>query len=441
MDEMRALSMLDAASAGAGDGIAIPELLWNACDGMMIIDAWRRVMAINPALREWVGYKADGVACGDLLGCRDFNGCPLANSLDGCPGLRVLKTLAPIRATEYIIQTAGGKSIPVSASYTPIQLKPGGPVWTLVILRDMAKHWRLERRLRHRAMTDLLTGLANRASFMEAAQRELTHARRMHRCLSLALIDLDGLKQHNDTAGHAAGDALLRSVAHVLASGHRGSEIVARYGGDEFAILFPDTDATGAMLVVERLRKAVSDFPFARRLSRQGQSLFYPVTISLGVAVFPNDALGLEDLLSCADQRLYEAKHLGRNRIVGPTPQAERRRYARVNLKARALLQNPPGNPDTAIQEAVVANVSLSGALLSLPFDHRLKLEYPLLFVIEIPQAFQARFPFARLSGRAHVVRMTQESPRDEQAVEEQVGIALAFDREPSAWNVDGDRK
>lgn len=439
MEEKQALPQNSAFaySNGGGEELVLPELFWKACDGMMVIDAQRRVLAMNPALEAWVGRRAEGLACGMLLGCRDSQGCPMADRAGACPELSVIKTMEPVRSTQYTIQTSAGKTITVSASYTPLQSSPGAPLRTLVVLRDITAQHRLERRLRHRAMTDPLTGLPNRASFFEAAHRELAHARRMRRFLSMALIDLDGLKQHNDTVGHVAGDILLRSIAQVLGSSLRESEMVSRYGGDEFAVLLTDADANAAMLVAERLRRAVADFPFARQLNKHSSSLFYPVTVSLGVAVFPNDADSVESLLICADQRLYTAKHLGRNRIVGPGPQSDRRRHARVSLQARALIQNLPEDSNGTIQEAVVVDVSLSGAYLTLPATHRLKLEYPLLFAIEIPPSYQARFPFARFSGRANIVRISQSLPEDG-SVQNRIGIAITFDQEPSVWSLPG---
>ena len=410
---------------------SIPELFWNSCDGMMVIDGQRRVIAVNPALKRWVGFKAEEPFCGSLLGCRDFQGCPLSGNPGQCPGLRAFKDKLPIHSAEYVIQSAEGKSIPVSASYTPIQLGPERSPLALVILRDMSIRRRWERRLLHQAMTDSLTGLPNRASFLEAARRELTRARRIRHGLAIALIDLDGLKHYNDSAGHAAGDALLRAVARVLNLGHRAGEMVARYGGDEFALLLTDADATAAMAAVERLRKAVADFPFARRLGECAASFSFPVTVSIGAAVFPTEAATLENLLAIADGRLYEAKRHGRNRVMGPDLAPERRRCGRISLQARALLQNPPEETESAVQEAAVANISLSGAYVTLPEDHRLRLEHPVLFVIEIPQAYRGRFPFSRICGHARVTRLDHNPVVEEQA-QPRVGVALSFDREPS---------
>ena len=152
--------------------LILPELFWQACDGMMVIDAQRRVLAMNPALQAWVGHKTAGLGCSTLLGCRDSQGCSLADRPGACPGLRAIKTMEAVHSTQYTIQTAAGKTLIVSASYTPIQSGPGSPMRTLVVLRDITAQHRLERRLRHRAMTDPLTGLPNRASFFEAVHRE-----------------------------------------------------------------------------------------------------------------------------------------------------------------------------------------------------------------------------------------------------------------------------
>ena len=135
--------------------VPIPEILWHSCDGMMVIDERRRVLAINPALERMIGHPAQEVVgkseCGVLLSCRDSHGCPLIDRPTECPGLRAMDRFEPVPSAEYMIRGAEGRRIAISASYTPIQL-PGHPVWALVVMRDMTLKKRRERRLIHQAM-------------------------------------------------------------------------------------------------------------------------------------------------------------------------------------------------------------------------------------------------------------------------------------------------
>jgi diguanylate cyclase (GGDEF)-like protein len=156
------------------------------------------------------------------------------------------------------------------------------------------------------ASTDELTQLANRRRFTEALRRELGRARRTGLPLSLILVDVDHLKKVNDTFGHPSGDAAIRHVAAALREGRRDTDVVARFGGEEFALLLPGTDHLGATKAAERVRVQLSNTV----LETVGQ-----VTASMGVATWPQDGATEERLVWVADQRLYSAKEGGRNRV------------------------------------------------------------------------------------------------------------------------------
>lgn len=290
--------------------LPIPEILWYSCDGMMVIDEYLRILAMNPAMERLTGYPREQVVgkseCSVLLACRDMHGCPLADRPGMCPGIRAIQTFKPVPRAEYTIRRADAKEVAISASYTPIQL-PGHPIWALVVVRDITAQKRRERNLTHQAISDPLTGLPNRTLFLETLLKEIKRASRHNRFLGLAMIDIDGFKDYNDAFGHLAGDELLRALAGLLNAGRRTSDLVARYGGDEFVLLLPETDAAGAMVVAERLVHTIAHFPFGK-----------PITISMGMAIFPEDGKRLEDLLERADGRLYGAKRLGHNRVIGP---------------------------------------------------------------------------------------------------------------------------
>ncbi len=162
-------------------------------------------------------------------------------------------------------------------------------------------------RLADAARTDPLTGLQNRRGFEEAFGLEVERARRHDRPLTVLLADLDYFKRVNDRLGHPAGDATLVRVGELLRSGRRRIDLVARAGGEEFAVILPETGETDAFLVAERMRSSVEQ-AFADRP--------VPITVSFGLATFPGHGATADALLSSADQALYGAKELGRNRTV-----------------------------------------------------------------------------------------------------------------------------
>jgi diguanylate cyclase (GGDEF)-like protein len=169
----------------------------------------------------------------------------------------------------------------------------------------------LHAELRTQAVTDGLTGLANRRRFQEILEGEIARARRSGLPLSLAILDIDRFKQVNDTHGHQQGDRLLQAVAMTLQARTRRSDEPARYGGEEFAVVLPATDLDEAHEAAEALRRAVEDLeiplPGGGRLA---------VTASLGVAELHPDADDKASLIASADAALYEAKRAGRNRTV-----------------------------------------------------------------------------------------------------------------------------
>jgi diguanylate cyclase (GGDEF)-like protein len=164
--------------------------------------------------------------------------------------------------------------------------------------------------LTRQAARDSLTGMLNRRSFLVEFERELARVRRGGSVLSVAMFDLDHFKKLNDLHGHPAGDEVLRSIAATMQASIRQPDILGRYGGEEFALLMPDTDAEMAMRVAERIRVSVQ----MHGVEWNGQVL--SITLSGGIAAFAVHGVAADGLIAAADAALYEAKRAGRNRIL-----------------------------------------------------------------------------------------------------------------------------
>jgi diguanylate cyclase (GGDEF)-like protein len=164
----------------------------------------------------------------------------------------------------------------------------------------------------YRLMTvDDLTQAFNRQYFQESLKREISRVQRYRRDLSLAMLDIDGFKMINDSYGHLAGDEVLKTFVSLVSRHIRQSDLLARYGGDEFAIVFPEADAGAALKVCEKLRSLVASSPF----SFGSQTM--PVTTSIGLQSYDHayGNMSVDQLVAAADSRLYEAKKAGRNRV------------------------------------------------------------------------------------------------------------------------------
>jgi len=164
--------------------------------------------------------------------------------------------------------------------------------------------------LRRQATEDELTGLANHRRFQEILGGEAARATRTGQPLSLVMLDIDDFKAVNDTFGHQEGDAVLRAVGRVLREICRRTDEPARYGGEELAVILPDTASEGAYVLAEELRSAIG------RMHLQPDGPSHPVTVSLGVATLAPGTGGPHDLLSAADAALYRAKQTGKNRTA-----------------------------------------------------------------------------------------------------------------------------
>lgn len=196
----------------------------------------------------------------------------------------------------------------------PIMVE-GAPAGFILLQEDITEQKNHQATLERLATTDHLTGLLNRRAFLEATEREIRRAHRYGQSLSLLMLDVDHFKHINDAHGHPASDEVLRRIAAACRDMLRDEDLTGRLGGEEFAITLVQAPLRSAVVVAERLRKAISEL----LIEHEGNQI--TVTVSIGVAEFGRDADTLSKLVSHADEHLYAAKHAGRNRVSAAQPQ------------------------------------------------------------------------------------------------------------------------
>lgn len=266
-----------------------------------LVAASHQVAAGNFGAR--VGLRRPGPRCWELRNCV-HSGCPAFGRTD----LRCW--LAPHTLGRGRSLTNSSDRQSVCRQCQVYQQRRGNELVQLADTFDymaLAVH-RHSEALESLATTDGLTGIANHRTLHQQLQREISRARRQAGYLSVMMIDIDRFKLLNDRFGHPTGDAILRQVAATLVSQIRTTDLGARCGGDEFAVVLTDADATAAKAIGERIREAVL-------------TQFYPgcngeaVSVSIGISAYPADGSDEETLIACADYALYAAKRQGRNRV------------------------------------------------------------------------------------------------------------------------------
>ncbi|NCT83014.1 MAG: diguanylate cyclase [Comamonadaceae bacterium] len=275
---------------------------------LLSLDEQGRIRDWNPAVERMTGYSGAALV-----------GQPFSRfyPADAVPAGRLQDRLHEADANGWSLDEgwrlrADGSrywgSCLIAPLHGPGEEQPDERAYSL-ILRDISDRRAANEEIRRSLTCDHLTGLLNRRAFFDAAEPELQRWRRRPRPLALVMVDADHFKQVNDRHGHAAGDAVLRHLAAGMRATFRAMDLIARMGGEEFAVLLPDTTAEGAQSVAQRLCERIA----RQQVDVDGQTISY--TVSAGVSAMDADVADLESLLKRADEALYRAKAGGRNRV------------------------------------------------------------------------------------------------------------------------------
>ncbi|RXT39356.1 sensor domain-containing diguanylate cyclase [Bradyrhizobium betae] len=293
------------------------DALENVQDGVLLLDSDLRASFMNRRMRRFWEVSEDEAASRPAYSSlvRRMHRASAPNlptsELTRFPARRVDE----VKAGDHVrdLQTPDGRRIRAHCT----TMSNGGRMLTYVDITDLTQKAAMLETL---ATTDPLTGLYNRRHFLECLEAEWSRFQRYYRSVSVLMLDIDHFKSVNDRYGHAVGDAAIKAVAAACLDGKRKSDIVGRLGGEEFAVLLPETSLSRARTVAERIRKRViSTQVFADKVQ-------FGLTVSIGIAEATVSMSGIDALMGAADHALYQAKAEGRNRCTAwvPAPPASK---------------------------------------------------------------------------------------------------------------------
>ncbi len=288
---------------------------------ILVLDSHRKILRFNPAFESKSGYTLEDLRQMDegtlqaVLGMRDW-----------VEPIKRATSDETLDEFEIQLRTRDERTRVMSNSVIPMT-KHGSVAGYYVVMRDITEAREAQLRLWRMAHFDSLTGLSNRPTFAETLELALNVSSKHGKRLAVLFVDLDGFKHINDALGHRVGDEVLRRVSHKLVACTETSATVARFGGDEFAILLPELESVDdATTVAQRILNSISSSE-----NVDGRQL--SVGASIGIAMHPVSGNSVESLLQSADVAMYEAKRNGRNRYSLHLPSMQKLTYSRLNLE------------------------------------------------------------------------------------------------------------
>lgn len=344
-------------------------------DAVICTDRVMRVTFMNPIAEQLTGWSMDA-AMGQPLEqvfriVDEDTDLTIPSPVEQC-----LETLRPAYLQEgAVLQSLTGERHDVQDSAAPVLANDGSVLGAVLVFQDITSSRALQRELAHSATHDALTGLPNRAWFEKRLREACEHARLHGHRAALCFIDLDRFKIVNDTAGHGAGDVLLRELGYVIRHQVRPDDLLARLGGDEFALLLKDCSIEHAEQVCMKVIDSVRErrFPWNGRV--------YDIGASIGIAAIDSDVPPVSELMSRADVACYAAKAAGRNRVsVYRRDESDARRHHRelevaagihsaleanrFRLYAQEIRSLRPAEDDSRHVEILVRMVDEQGTLI-----------------------------------------------------------------------------
>jgi diguanylate cyclase (GGDEF)-like protein/PAS domain S-box-containing protein len=293
-------------------------LLDSLFDAVYTVDLDGRITYWNDSCSRITGYASQ-----EMIGKRYRDTAFAFNRSDAEGASRPPMILSVLTAAmpgtwKGYIQRKNGQRIPVMAHISPLFDQTGAVIGAVEVLQDISTQIALEeahRQLLHISRRDMLTGLYNRSSISEQLKAELERSRRYQQPLSIIMADIDFFKRINDQYGHDAGDKVLAKIGSVLIHNMRKPDVVGRWGGEEFLIIAPASPTEAAAVLAERIREYIKQIPTSEIPTH--------VTASFGVAQYA-EGMGHDQILNIADQALYQAKTLGRDRVSVADPKTKK---------------------------------------------------------------------------------------------------------------------
>ena len=258
----------------------MPVLFWTTDQRLRITSHWGSMLGVHRRMQP----KAIGQTIHEFLRCPRDEEAPVKQHLAALHGV---SSRFEYKRRNHVFDI----------SLEPLRDSDGTILGCIGVALDITERKKTEEEIRHQATHDGLTGLVNYREFYGSLEKEVLRAERSHHSFGLLLLDLDDLKGINDRLGHLAGNRALRRLARIMKENCRASDVAARYGGDEFAILLIDADVERVQQIAQRIGNRLSEQPDEPRLS-----------VSIGSAVYPEDGQSPQDLLEAADHRLYRNK-------------------------------------------------------------------------------------------------------------------------------------
>lgn len=288
------------------------DIIEHCADAVVILNADRRIAYLNKSAERMFGRAAATVVGKSLEilipeTARERHRVHVRRFQEADERSKFMDS----RGIDILALRADGSEFPVSVSI--LKSGAGADRRLVAIVRDISAQKQLEQRLSKLASTDPLTGLLNRRAFLRRLDEECARSQRYGNPMVLAMIDIDHFKHVNDSFGHLAGDHAIRHVVDTVAGGLRVPDVLARWGGEEFALILPETDGKAASTTAERLRQSVEDAPLVDEPVLVDD---IRLTVSIGLADFRVGRDAIEDLIGRADRALYAAKEAGRNRVM-----------------------------------------------------------------------------------------------------------------------------